>query len=190
MTRRITAMLTKHKRKEPGFTLIEVLTVIGIIALLTVLAIPATRTVEKVVMEAGAAKGLRTLQSAFELYYREMGMYPVNTEEPSRNFFREIDRFLPNTYYIRHAENEFIKGYRLFAFGDAPAGQGTPGAGGGSGGFGGGPTPVDGVFPRWGSQNYVLEAVPIENHLGLRTFYIEPGGVIRVLQEDGSIIPY
>jgi len=183
-------MRAKQKNKEPGFTLIEVLTVIGIIAILTVLAIPATRMVEKVVLEAGAAKGLRVLEGAFELYYREMGMYPVNTEEPSRNFFREVDRFLPDTYYIRHAENQFIKGYRLFAFGDAPAGQGTPGSSGGSGGFGTGPTPANGVFPRWGADDYFLEAVPIENHLGLRTFYIEPGGVVRVVQEDGSVVPY
>jgi prepilin-type N-terminal cleavage/methylation domain-containing protein len=166
----------KH-RGQTGFTLIEVLTVIGIIAVLTVLAIPAARTVEKVVLESGACKGLRVIQGAFELYYREMGMYPVNTEEPSRLFFREIDRFLPDTYYIRHAENQFIRGYRLFAYGNAPSGAGT-------GGFGGGGS---GTVERWGSENYVLMAVPIENGLGLSTFYLDPGGVIS---KDSPMRPY
>ena len=118
-----------------GFTLLEVLVVIGIIGILTVLAIPATRQVEKVVMETGAVKGLHVIQEAFEMYYREMGFYPVHTTEPSRLFFREIDRFLPDAYYIRHSENQFIKGYRLFAYGIPPAGFG--GGDDGGGGFGG-----------------------------------------------------
>jgi prepilin-type N-terminal cleavage/methylation domain-containing protein len=183
-----TMAMTKEKvGNSRGFTLIEVLTVVGIISILTILAIPATRMVEKAVLEAGAAKGLNVLQGAFELYYREMGMYPVSTEEHSRIFFREIDRFLPDTYYIRHSENYFIRGYRLFAWGFAPAGQGTPG-GGALGTSHDGWT--GGVPPRWGAQNYTLEAVPIENHLGLSTFYIDPGGVITIVKEDGSIVPY
>jgi hypothetical protein len=97
-------------------------------------------------------------------------MYPVNTVEPSRLFFREIDRFLPDTYYIRHAENQFVRGYRLFAYGEAPSGAG----GDGGGGFGGGSQTVE----RWGSEDYVLMAVPIQNNLGLSTFYLDPGGVI------------
>jgi prepilin-type N-terminal cleavage/methylation domain-containing protein len=174
-------MSTEQKKRQHGFTLIEVLTVIGIISILTVLAIPATRMVEKAVLEAGAIKGLRVVQGAFELYYREMGMYPVHTAEPSRNFFREIDRFLPDVYYIRHAENQFIRGYRLFAYGVAPNGTTEED----NGGFGSSQSP--GVPPRWGSQNYVLEAVPIENHLGLSTFYIDPGGTIT---KDSQTIPY
>jgi prepilin-type N-terminal cleavage/methylation domain-containing protein len=160
----------EKNRGQTGFTLIEVLTVIGIIAVLTCLAFPATRMVEKVVLEAGACKGLRVIQGAFELYHREMGMYPVNTVEPSRLFFREIDRFLPDTYYIRHAENQFVRGYRLFAYGEAPSGAG----GDGGGGFGGGSQTVE----RWGSEDYVLMAVPIQSNLGLSTFYLDPGGVI------------
>lgn len=173
--------MTKEKEKrQKGFTLLEVLTVIGIIGALTVLAFPATRMVEKAVLEAGAVKGLRVIQQAFEMYYREMGMYPVHTSEPSRLFFREIDRFLPDVYYIRHAENQFIRGYRLFAWGYGPGGASS----GGGSGFGGSGSET---VVRWGSQNYVLMAVPIENRLGLSTFYIDPGGVIT---KDNILDPY
>ncbi|MFH1676820.1 MAG: type II secretion system protein [bacterium] len=175
-------MFTKSQKRQKGFTLLEVLTVVGIIGILTVLAIPATRKVEKVVMETGAVKGLRVIQEAFEMYYREMGFYPVNTAEPTRLFFREIDRFLPPTYYIRHSENQFIRGYRLWAYGIPPSGVGEEGFGGGFGTWGGSPD-----TERWGSHNFVLMAVPIENHLGLSTFYIDPGGVIT---KDNSLNPY
>ncbi len=176
-------MCMEMKRtKQRGFTLLEVLTVVGIIAILVVLAIPASRKVEKVVLEAGAVKGLKVIQEAFEMYYREMGFYPVHTTEPSRLFFREIDRFLPEAYYIRHSENQFIRGYRLFAYGVPPSGAGGGDTSGGFGGFGGTTT-----TERWGSHNYVLMAVPIQNHLGLSTFYMDPGGVIT---RDNRLTPY
>jgi hypothetical protein len=110
-----------------------------------------------------------------------MGFYPVHTTEPSRLFFREIDRFLPDTYYIRHSENQFVKGYRLWAYGIPPGGSYEDW----SGGFGGWAGTPD--TERWGSHNYVLMAVPIENHLGLSTFYLDPGGVIT---KDDRLTPY
>ncbi len=175
--------MKKNIRGHRGFTLLEVITAIGIIAILTVLALPATRKVEKVVLETGAVKGMKVLQEAFELYYREMGFYPVHTAEPSRLFFREIDRFLPDTYYIRHSENQFIRGYRLFASGIPPAGMGGSEGTGGFGGFGG----LTDEVPRWGSHNYILMAVPIQYNLGLSTFYLDPGGVIT---RDDMLTPY
>jgi len=175
--------MTNHLKRNRGFTLLEVLIVAGIIAVLTVMAIPATRKVEKVVLETGCVKGLRVMHEAFEMYYREMGFYPVHTTEPSRLFFREVDRFLPDTYYIRHSENQFIKGYRLWGYGIPPAGFGgdsVPESG--FGGFGGS-TDTE----RWGSHNYVLMAVPIQRNLGLSTFYLDPGGVIT---RDDTVTPY
>jgi prepilin-type N-terminal cleavage/methylation domain-containing protein len=176
--------MDKIRSGNRGFTLLEVIIVVGIIAIITVLAIPASRKVEKAVMETGCVKGLKVLNEAFEMYYREMGFYPVHTTEPSRLFFREIDRFLPDAYYIRHAENQFIRGYRLFAWGIPPAGFGAPpGSGGGFGGFGG----SSGETERWGSHTYVLMAVPIRDNLGLSTFYLDPGGVIT---KDDQLTPY
>ena len=167
-----------------GFTLLEVMCAVGIIAILTVLAIPTTRKVEKVTMETGAVKGLKVMSEAFELYYRDMGFYPVHTKEPSRLFFREVDKYLPDTYYIRHAENYFIRGYRMFAWGIPPnETAGGDDGGGGFGGFGGGTSGPE----RWGSHTYILMAVPIENHLGLSTFYIDPGGVVT---KDSYTTPF
>jgi prepilin-type N-terminal cleavage/methylation domain-containing protein len=170
-------------RLQKGFTLLEVLCVVGIIAILVVMAIPATRKVEKAVKETGCVKGLRVIQEAMEMYYRETGFYPVHTEEPSRLFFRELDRYLPDTYYIRHAENQFIPGYRLLAYGIPPEGKGGETGTGGFGGWGGA-TVVD----RYGSHMYVLMAIPIERHLGLRTFYLDPGGVITT--DEDRRTPY
>lgn len=174
--------MNRRLRKQKGFTLIEVLTVIGIIGIIATLAIPASRQVERVVMETGAVKGLKTIQEAFELYYREMGFYPVHTREPSRLFFREIDRFLPEGYYIRHSENYFIRGYRLLAWGYPPSGDLNPSAGGIGGGTSAAEAPT-----RWGSHTYVLMAVPIQQNLGLSTFYLEPGGVVT---KDDTLNPY
>lgn len=177
-------MKINKKLSQRGFTLLEILAVVGIIAILTVLAIPATRKVEKVVLETGCLKGLHVIQEAMEMYYRETGFYPVHTEEPSRLFFREIDRYLPDTYYIRHAEGQFIRGYKLLAYGIPPEGMGgETSTGGGFGGFGG----TTGV-ERWGSHMYVLMAIPIQSHLDLRTFYLDPGGVVTT--DEDRRIPY
>ena len=131
-------------------------------------------------------KGLKVIDQAFQLYYREMGYYPVHTEEPSRLFFREIDRFLPETYYIRHAEDHFIRGYRLFAWGVAPSSKESEDDGGFGWGGWGGFNDSSSDF-RWGSHNYVVMAVPIQPRLGLSTFYLDPGGVIT---KDDRLTPY
>lgn len=172
-------VISKLKRQR-GFTLLEVMAVVGVIAIITVLAIPATRQVEKAVYETGCVKGLKVIYEACELYYREMGMYPVHTETDSRLFFREIDRFLPEPYYIRHAENHFIRGYRLFAYAYPPSGSG-------SGGGSGGPSGPTSNVTRYGSHTFFIKALPIHQGLGLSTFYLGPGGVVT---KDDEFTPY
>jgi general secretion pathway protein G len=68
----------KQSRSDDGFTLLELLVVLGIIALLAALVAPA------VVRYLGAARGdaasaqLKNIESAVELYYLDVGTYPPN----------------------------------------------------------------------------------------------------------------
>jgi general secretion pathway protein G len=68
----------KRSRSDEGFTLLELLVVLGIIALLAALVAPA------VVRYLGAARGdaasaqLKNIESAVELYYLDVGAYPPN----------------------------------------------------------------------------------------------------------------
>ncbi len=68
----------QQTRSDEGFTLLELLVVLGIIALLAALVAPA------VVRYLGAARGdaasaqLKNIESAVELYYLDVGTYPPN----------------------------------------------------------------------------------------------------------------
>jgi prepilin-type N-terminal cleavage/methylation domain-containing protein len=68
----------KNPDKKYGFTLVEVMLAVVIIAMLAALIIPASSLAIRSRENAQAASKLRTLVAAFELYASENGDYPAD----------------------------------------------------------------------------------------------------------------
>jgi prepilin-type N-terminal cleavage/methylation domain-containing protein len=65
--------------KQKGFTLIEILVVIGLIAILMSLAVLSYSTTQKNARDARRKGDMKTIQNAFEQYYSDnAGKYPTS----------------------------------------------------------------------------------------------------------------
>jgi prepilin-type N-terminal cleavage/methylation domain-containing protein len=64
------------KNKKPAFTLIELLVVIAIIGILATLAVVALQNARKNARDAKRIADVRQIQTALELYYNDVGVYP------------------------------------------------------------------------------------------------------------------
>ena len=69
----------QHMKKHSGFTLVELLVVISIIALLSVVAFYAVTYVKARARDAKRVADLDTFSKALELYNNNTGIYPINT---------------------------------------------------------------------------------------------------------------
>lgn len=67
--------------KRAGFTLVELLIVISIIAILTVIGLATYAGVQKNARDARRKDDLRAIKLALELYYQRNGQYPVPATE-------------------------------------------------------------------------------------------------------------
>ena len=67
------------KNQKKGFTLIELLVVIAIIGLLSTLSILALNQARARARDAKRIADVRQMQTALELYYNEVGDYPLAT---------------------------------------------------------------------------------------------------------------
>ena len=65
--------IKRNRNSERGFTLVEVLVVVGILGVLAVLAVPVYTRVHNSALETGAIKGLEAMYDAYQLYYRDYG---------------------------------------------------------------------------------------------------------------------
>lgn len=66
------------RKREQGFTLVEIMIVVAIIALLAVIAIPALLHQKMKANDAMAKSTLRVISTAAESYYTANGSYPTN----------------------------------------------------------------------------------------------------------------
>src|SRR5680860_110092 len=66
------------KKQKQGFTLIELLVVIAIIGLLSTLSILALNQARARARDAKRIADVRQIQTALEMYYNEMGDYPLD----------------------------------------------------------------------------------------------------------------
>lgn len=70
------------KTKRSGFTIVELLIVIVVIAILAAITIVAYNGVQTRARDATRSDGLRAIQDALELYKADNGTYPVATANP------------------------------------------------------------------------------------------------------------
>jgi general secretion pathway protein G len=69
-----------HKRRESGFTLLELIIVIAIIGILATVAMPALKDVPRRSAEAVLKNNLRTLRDVIDQHYGDKGKYPTSLE--------------------------------------------------------------------------------------------------------------
>ncbi|HTS19676.1 MAG TPA: type II secretion system protein [Verrucomicrobiae bacterium] len=73
-------------RTDPAFTLIEMLAVIGIIAVLVALLFPAIKSSLTKSEITQAQSGVANLTTAFKAYYTEYGKWPISDTLPNWNY--------------------------------------------------------------------------------------------------------
>lgn len=73
------------KYKEKGFTLVELLVVISIIALLSSIVLASVNTARSRSRDAQRRLAIRQIQTALELYYHQNGSYPISGGATSPN---------------------------------------------------------------------------------------------------------
>jgi len=78
--------------RRRGFTLVEILIVVGIISLLAAIAIPNLIAVKKAANEAAAKSNIRSLANASETASVSLGHYPVTISE-LRNFIGSVSSY-------------------------------------------------------------------------------------------------
>lgn len=73
----------QHMKQQKGFTLIEFLIVIAVIALLAGLAMFSLTRAQRTARDTQVFKDLKTVQTALEFYYTQNSQYPVPAEGAS-----------------------------------------------------------------------------------------------------------
>lgn len=66
----------KHKTKQRGFTIVELLIVIVVIAILAAITIVAYNGIQTRARDSGRAADIATLQKVLEIYHADKGGYP------------------------------------------------------------------------------------------------------------------
>ena len=140
--------------KETGFTLIEMLVVVGILSILAILAIPSLTGTERAARESACIRGLRSIADAEEIFYAHQKHYPGGEDAIHWNRLRRVDAVDPKVY--PNSKNDtFIRDYSLFFFSIGP----------------------------W-AQSYSMAAFPINPELGMRTFIMKDDAIIRNTDND------
>jgi general secretion pathway protein G len=88
---RRTAMPGRSGNHRPGFTLIEMLIVMAIVALLLSIALPRYFGALDKSKEVALKENLQVLRVGIDKYYADKGHYPESLDElVSRNYFRSV----------------------------------------------------------------------------------------------------
>jgi type II secretory pathway pseudopilin PulG len=101
----------KDKRKKAGYTMIEIMVVVGILMVIITMAIPTVSRTKRHAYETAALEGLRSIFEAEELYYDVSGYYTGGGDQFQD--LRKIDAVDPGAYGASAGEGVFIKGYSI-----------------------------------------------------------------------------
>ena len=83
--------------KKKGFTLVEIMIVVSILALLSAIIIPSMVAMRRTANEAAAKSNIRILATSAETLMASRGHYPTNIDEfeeflaPLRNYCADLD---------------------------------------------------------------------------------------------------
>ena len=138
-----------EKAEKRGYTLVEIMLAVGLIAVLAVMAIPNLQLVRRNALETSAIQGLKELSQAEELYYDVFGYYTAGHDQ--WHDLRRVDAIDAKSYQrLSGRRGIFIRGYsvQLTNMGDYP-------------------------------QNYSIIAWPLETGMDLKTFFIVGDGIVR-----------
>lgn len=150
----MTSGLKNKMKDKSGFTLVEVLIVVGIIGILAVLAIPSLTGTERAATESACVKSLKGLADAEEIYYIHQKHYPGGEDGVHWYRLRSVDSVDPKIY-IGSKKDTFIRGYSFFFMSIGPF-----------------------------AQSYSVVAYPINIELGMRTFIMKDDGIVRDPNND------
>ena len=107
---RLRAYKIKLKLKS-GYTMLEILTVVGILTIIVTMAIPSITRMKRHSYESAAIEGLRALADAEELYYDVGGYYTAGGNQIQD--LRKVDAIDSGQYGAGAGAGIFIKGYSV-----------------------------------------------------------------------------
>lgn len=134
-------MIIAHKRAKSGFTLIELMIAITILAILSVVVVPNFMKYLESARKSSAQTTLRSLKQAVTMYYAQVGQYPQTLKDLVRRPSNEKaakkwqsggyleKKEIPedpwgNRYKYSVAKPGSDQAYELYSYG--PNGKGSP----------------------------------------------------------------
>jgi prepilin-type N-terminal cleavage/methylation domain-containing protein len=146
--------------KHRGYTMIEIMLAVGLIAIVATMAIPNLQRARQNALETGAIEGLKQISEAEEMYFEEFGYYTAGHDQ--FHDLRKVDAIDSKGWgRLAGRRGWFIKGYsiEMINIGEYP-------------------------------QNYSVIAWPIEQALQLKTFVVLGDGIIRDTEQYEPINIY
>jgi type II secretory pathway pseudopilin PulG len=101
----------KGMLSKSGYTMLEILTVVGILTVIITMAIPSITRTKRHAYESAAIEGLRAVAEAEELYYEVGGYYTAGGNQIED--LRRVDAIDSGSYGASAGKGIFIKGYSI-----------------------------------------------------------------------------